>query len=124
VKQLLSGGNIQVSGATSTPYPITTLVRDDQDATSFLQSNVHEFSIAAYPNPTSNQFKVQLQSSDKVQKIQLRVTDITGRLIQVFNNLAAGQVMEIGSTYRPGIYILQMIQGNQHKQLKLLKIPD
>jgi hypothetical protein len=65
-----------------------------------------------------------LQSSDKVQKIQLRVTDITGRLIQVFNNLAAGQVMEIGSTYRPGIYILQMIQGNQHKQLKLLKIPD
>jgi hypothetical protein len=124
VKQLLSGGNIQVSGATSTPYSITTLVRDDQDATSFLQSNVHEFSIAAYPNPTSNQFKVQLQSSDKVQKIQLRVTDITGRLIQVFNNLAAGQVMEIGSTYRPGIYILQMIQGNQHKQLKLLKIPD
>jgi hypothetical protein len=54
----------------------------------------------------------------------VRVTDVSGRVIQVFSNAYAGQIMEIGSTYRPGIYIIEMIQGNQHKQLKLVKIPD
>jgi hypothetical protein len=122
VKQLLSGGNIQVSGATTTPYVPTQLVRDAKSATGILAEG--DLNIAAYPNPSSNQFRMQVKSSDREHKIQVRVIDAAGRVIQIFDNLSAGQVMQIGDRYRPGVYILEMIQGNQRKQLKLVKIPD
>jgi hypothetical protein len=36
----------------------------------------------------------------------------------------AGESVIIGGLYRPGVYVLEMIQGKEHKQLKLVKIPD
>jgi len=49
---------------------------------------------------------------------------MNGKVIETRQNLKAGQSLVLGGMYRPGIYILEMIQGGQHKQLKLVKIPD
>jgi hypothetical protein len=46
---------------------------------------------------------------------------MNGRTVQVIQNLATGQTVQLGSEYRPGIYFVEMLQGNQRKQVKLLK---
>jgi trimeric autotransporter adhesin len=79
------------------------------------------FSLRSYPNPSTSQFNLQLQSSDRLQKVQVRVFDMSGRTVQQFNNLSANQTLQIGSNYRPGMYIVEMIQGDNRKQLKLIK---
>jgi hypothetical protein len=68
-------------------------------------------------------FNVQLLSNNNTDKVQLRVMDIQGRTVEMMHNLNAGQVIQIGKEYRPGIYIVEMIQGNNRKQVKLLKQP-
>lgn len=83
-----------------------------------------EFNLRAYPNPSSSQFNVQIESSNRNEKIQLRVMDMNGRVIEVFNNLSANQSLKLGGNYRPGMYVVEMIQGDERKQLKLIKQPD
>jgi hypothetical protein len=47
-----------------------------------------------------------------------------GRTIQVFDNLPPNQTMQIGASYRPGLYFIEMIQGKQKKVLKVNKQGD
>ena len=54
--------------------------------------------------------------------MQVRVTDVMGRTVQTFNNLVAGQTLNIGSGYKRGVYVVELIQGNSRKQLKLVKL--
>ncbi|MGN6164231.1 MAG: MBG domain-containing protein, partial [Flavisolibacter sp.] len=82
------------------------------------------FNLRAYPNPSNGQFTLQMTSSNKQDKVQVRVMDMSGRVIQEFNNLDANQSLHIGASYRPGLYIVEMIQGENRKQLKLIKQPD
>jgi len=58
------------------------------------------------------------------EKVNLRVFDLSGRTVELLWNINAGQTLQIGSKYRPGMYIVEMIQGNNRKQLKLIKQPD
>ena len=85
---------------------------------------VSVFDAKVYPNPTQSQFNVKLESSNTKDAITVIVYGVNGRAIEMKQNLSAGQTIQIGGLYRPGTYIFEMIQGNQHKQLKLIKIPD
>jgi hypothetical protein len=86
-----------------------------------LNVEVVPIALKAYPNPSTNKFTVNVQSSNREEKIQVRVMDLNGRVVEMFNNLSANQTLQIGSNYRPGMYIVEMIQGNERKQLKLIK---
>ena len=83
-----------------------------------------EFNLRAYPNPSTSQFIVQIESSNRDEKIQVRVMDLNGREVELFKNLSANQTIKLGNNYRPGMYVVEMIQGNERKQLKLIKKPD
>lgn len=83
-----------------------------------------EFSLRAYPNPSTSQFTVQIESSNRNEKIEVRVMDLNGRVVEMFHNLSANQTLKLGGNYRPGMYVVEMIQGNERKQLKLIKQAD
>jgi hypothetical protein len=83
-----------------------------------------EMSVSAYPNPAQSQFNIKLQSSNTVDPISIVVYGVNGNVVEHKQNLKAGQSLVIGGLYRPGVYVLEMIQGKEHKQLKLVKIPD
>jgi len=51
----------------------------------------------------------------------LRVMDISGRIIET-KNVTADQTIRIGDNYRAGIYLAEVIQGNERKIVKLVKI--
>jgi hypothetical protein len=118
--QLLNQGNIQIH-ILGYQAPTSTVVQPQ--AITQLQTQESILDLKALPNPTKTAFNVQVVSENSSQRIQLRVMDITGRTVQVLDGLSAGQTIRVGATYRPGMYIIEMIQGDRHKQLKLLKQP-
>jgi hypothetical protein len=81
---------------------------------------VQPFDVKAFPNPSANNFTLYLQGS-VTKTIQLRVTDIQGRLIENKQNLQPNQTIRFGDAYRPGIYMVEIIQGARRKHQKLIK---
>ncbi|HYO23016.1 MAG TPA: T9SS type A sorting domain-containing protein, partial [Flavisolibacter sp.] len=72
------------------------------------------------PNPSTGYFTLLLQSRSN-EVVQLRVSDAGGRLIENKRGLLANGRFEVGHTYRPGVYHAELVQGNQHILLKLVK---
>ena len=112
--QLLKQGNIQIH---TQGGPVARLAAPE--ITAILPVS---FNIKAIPNPTTAVFEVQLQTDNSRDKMQLRVTDLTGRTVETFNNLKSGQVLRIGANYHSGIYIVELMQGEKRKQIKLVKL--
>ncbi|OLY93646.1 Por secretion system C-terminal sorting domain-containing protein [Cnuella takakiae] len=79
------------------------------------------FEMVAYPNPSATNFNIQLQSDNARDKIMVRVLDMNGKVMEVYTNLSAQQVMHIGDKYVPGLYVVEMVQGPGRAQIKLIK---
>jgi len=116
VKQVISGGNIVIQGSTSVIK--SGLIADNQRMQVFT-----ELSLKALPNPSTTNFILQLSSSVKAP-ISMKVFNITGSILKARTNLSAGQTIRLGDTYQPGVYIVQIQQGNQTREVKLIKLPD
>jgi hypothetical protein len=91
-----------------------------QPATEGVQSLA--FDVRAYPNPSTSSFTIKVSSNNIKEVISMTVTDVNGRVVEKRSNLTAGQTVQLGSEYRPGIYFVEMLQGKARKQMKLLKI--
>jgi hypothetical protein len=79
------------------------------------------FNVKVLGNPSATAFKLKLESNDLKQKISMRVVDETGRVIEVKQNLAAGQIVELTS-YKQGLYFAELVQGDQRRIVRLVKI--
>jgi hypothetical protein len=74
-----------------------------------------------YPNPSSGVFRLYL-SLDKPQDVTLNLLSADGRQLQTTRSSATMGVIAIDATaYRPGIYFLKVIQGNEVKTIKLVR---
>ena len=82
-----------------------------------------DLELKSYPNPSYSSFNVVIKTSNFTDKIMMKVTDILGREIEN-RTVTPNQTVNIGSVYRPGIYIVQVVQGNQSREVKLNKLPD
>jgi Putative metal-binding motif/Secretion system C-terminal sorting domain/Fibronectin type III domain len=72
------------------------------------------------PNPSNTNFKISLGNTDSKEAVKLIVYDLSGRIIET-RMAIAGQTLTIGDNYRSGLYIVNMIQGKETKQFKLIK---
>ncbi len=79
-----------------------------------------KFSISAYPIPSNTAFSIQIDGST-AENVSYRVIDMSGKLIEQRTNLQANQKIKVGDNYRPGLYFIEVIQGDSKKQLKLVK---
>ncbi len=76
-----------------------------------------------YPNPakTGENFSIQLKGDAAGEKIIIMAYDVFGRLIETKTGLSPNSIILMGSDYRPGMYILQVIQGRNRMPLKITK---
>jgi hypothetical protein len=113
----LAAGNIQVhlNGAVA---PAGT-VREGQTSTS--STLAQAFQVTATPNPSFSYFSLNITGNNGSGLVNVKVTDVLGREVESRQNLATGQTLHIGSNYKPGVYIVQVMQGDTVKQLKLVK---
>ncbi len=79
----------------------------------------------SYPDPFVNELNIQL-FSDKYQPVQVRLTDISGKVVVTRNeNCVRGIntfILEQLNTLQPGTYILQIISTDGSRQQELVKM--
>jgi len=80
--------------------------------------------LKASPNPGNSQFTIKIESGNTKELLTLRVVNLLGRVVEVRNNIFAGQTLQIGNKYPPGFYFVEVIQGKNKKQIKLIKLAD
>ena len=73
------------------------------------------------PNPGNSYFILNIQTNNNLDKISVRISDISGRLVESKNNLAGSQTLRMGNNLQAGVYFIQLRQGNNTKQIKLIK---
>ncbi len=78
----------------------------------------NDLAVKVHPNPSATTFTAIIQSND-VGKVEWKVIDLTGRIIE--QGISPGRTIQFGSTYTPGLYILEVIQGERSAQIKLIK---
>lgn len=83
---------------------------------------VEKLTVRALPNPSRAHFTVEVNSSS-IEKTQMQVYDLFGRLIEQ-RTVQPQSTVVIGGTYQPGTYFVRVTQGEQHQEVKLLKLPD
>ena len=85
------------------------------------ETAVAGLSVKILGNPARNYFTLKIQTNNS-DKISMRLFDMYGRMLESKNNLAGSQLLLVGSTLKAGFYTVELTQGKQKTQLKLVKM--
>ena len=127
-------GSMQGVGDYTICYERTNLITTKKDTCCFnitvscnflikqRAANVNKtgFKANAFPNPAQSEFTLNLTSNNK-KAISYSIADQLGRVLETRNGVAPNQNLKIGSTLKPGLYILQVTQGTNKVVSKLVK---
>jgi hypothetical protein len=89
-----------------------------QKASRNMQPEANVLSLRFAPNPSTTSFTLKVESSDKTLPLTLRIVDQYGRVVETRGKLSAGQNLQVGSSYRPGLYYAELLQGDNRQQVK------
>jgi hypothetical protein len=115
VLQTLGGGNVSVRSTPST----TTVTSARTEQSEEIAAVVNPFMVKVLGNPAQDHFTINIQGS--AGKIRLRVIDVQGRVVESRENVPEGS-LQLGQSYRSGFYYLEVRQGNNMRQIKLVKL--
>ena len=76
--------------------------------------------VNVYPNPGNAAFTLQLDCYNSKEKVSVKVTDLLGKIVYQIEGTGKQQ-LRFGSNFLNGIYNVQVIQGTDLKNLKLIK---
>jgi Secretion system C-terminal sorting domain len=79
------------------------------------------FTAQVYPNPSNGYFTLVTRSTN-LGTITITITDDLGRQVQQLKNQQGNGKLSLGNYYRPGIYFIEIKQGDQTKTIKLIKL--
>ena len=88
-----------------------------------LMMDVKVFEVKAWPNPSTQYFNLNVESSNKDEQVVVKVFDISGRQVYVAKG-AANNNFRFGENFISGVYIVEVSQSGQRRQLKMLKQVD
>lgn len=74
------------------------------------------------PNPGRGAFMLNMQTDNHSERIQIRITNMSGRIVSTISNLIGSQVVRIGDGLDAGVYFVKITQGGKSIQLKLVKV--
>jgi len=110
---VIGGGNVTTG---SSPAITTTAAPVSQQEV----YSVTKFQAKAFPNPSYGQFTIAVKGGN-YEQVSIRITDVLGRLVEVRNGLSGNGTLILGASYRPGVYIAEVLQGKEKVVLKLVK---
>lgn len=79
--------------------------------------------VQVLPNPGRYQFTVITRSKSE-KLLSVRVMDAAGRVVERRTGLAANGRLELGGSYSPGVYYIQVSQGARQQTIRLVKLKD
>ena len=79
-----------------------------------------DLAIRVLNNPSPNYFDIQLRGKADYN-IRITVYDNLGRVIETKSSLSSNQTVRLGSSYRAGIYVVEIVHGTYKQTWKLVK---
>jgi uncharacterized protein YaiE (UPF0345 family) len=117
-----SGG----SGTAGQPLTISFTVVNQANTRSITLPELRTLPVAenwnvkAIPNPSTQHFNLKISGAAN-DPVTIRVFNAAGTLVEKIERTGASAVISIGRDYRPGIYIVQVMQKGYMKNLKIVK---
>ena len=78
-------------------------------------------SVKVGSNPSHGSFTL-ITTSANGTALTIRVTDISGRVVETRTGIAPNGTIQLGAGFHPGIYFAEIVQGNDKVRIKLLKL--
>lgn len=111
------------AGQRSSAEPVTALPS--------LNSQVRELSagrllnqkleVSAVPNPSNTFFNLIIKGNNK-NPVSVRIIDLFGKLVEQYEKIGANSTLQVGNKLTGGSYFIEVIQDDQRKYLKIIKI--
>jgi hypothetical protein len=92
----------------------------DADPNVVMENSAIKLAVTAAPNPSSGYFTLRTKSVS-AESVKVKVLDMLGRVVETKINIAANSTITFGSGYRPGTYLVEVVQGAEKRMLRLLK---
>jgi hypothetical protein len=73
------------------------------------------------PNPSASYFSLIISSND-ANPVTVRVTDMFGRPIEMHEKMTSTGILRLGQSWSGGTYFAEVIQGEQRKVVKIIKV--
>ena len=83
--------------------------------------NPESFKVSVTPNPSAAGFRIKVESNSN-ELINIRVTDALGRLITTISGAQKNYLLTLSKNYKGGSYFAEVVQGINHKIVKLIKL--
>ena len=79
------------------------------------------FTVIVVPNPSTTDFKIRVESSSN-ELITIKMIDDLGMVRATLTGVLRNQLVTIGGNYPGGSYFAEVLQGTNHKTVKLIKL--
>jgi hypothetical protein len=76
--------------------------------------------INAIPNPSSSFFILMIKGN--LNPVRVRVIDLFGRVVEQYEKINSNSTIQIGSRLTGGAYFVEVIQDDQRKFIKIIKV--
>lgn len=89
------------------------------------ENDSEELTISSWPNPSSDEFSLKLKTDNKTDDIEITVLDKNRKTVNYTNFVLDeinSKVYQFGNNLEGGVYIARIVQKNDVKYLKLVKV--
>ncbi|MDP4263601.1 MAG: Ig-like domain-containing protein [Bacteroidota bacterium] len=77
--------------------------------------------VSVIPNPASSYFNLVIVTTE-MNPVTVRVTDMFGRVIETHEKITTSGILRLGYTWAAGNYFAEVIEGDQRKVVKMIKV--
>ena len=95
-------------------------IRKGTDADVGMENSANKLAVTATPNPSSGYFTLRMKSVS-AESVKVKVMDMLGRIVETKINITPNSTITFGSEYRPGAYLIEVVQGAEKRMIRLLK---
>jgi hypothetical protein len=78
--------------------------------------------LTVYNNPSNTIFGLVIDEPNLSQTASVRVMTLSGQLVEMFSGIAAGERVEFGAQYAPGVFLVTVESGERHQTVRVIKI--
>lgn len=120
-EQLLAGGNIRINNP-SLLETIISVISGIIDEHGNPGNGGNLLTVALAPNPAYSYTNLTINASADKGNVHIIVTDMFGKVIESKEITAGRNTIQLGNSYRPGIYMIEVTQGQNRQTVKLIKL--
>ena len=98
----------------------STIAKSFKSKVDITEDAFAELELVAWPNPIEEYSILKLKSINIQDKITIQIFDVNGRLVE-YKTGEPNKEYRIGDSFQSGLYIINVLQANTLKQVKLIK---